>query len=482
MKTKLKDNTIFRWIIIPLCMALCFFGQFIPGNEALSSEAIGVLFIFLGTLILWLTIGIDWPSLLCMLSLGFIKSFGFNKVLTSGFGNVTFAFLLFTFVCTYALSKTTLIRRVAITFVNSKLAKVNGYFFIFLFLLAVLLLGLFISPSVLFIIMLPILNEILEISGIDKKDKIAKVLMIGLGFTVSISSGMTPIAHVFPVLAINAANLNISTFAYMGLAVPAGFILFLLMYLILIIFIRPDVNKIKYDNMNKLKDELPKLDKRDIYTLVIFIIVLLLWIVPSLFEYISPEFYKTFNNFGTSMPPLLGVLALCVIRVNKEPLIKVDDAFKNGVPWSSLIMCAATLTLGAALQNEDIGITLFLENYLGPTLNNLSAIILLIIFALWAALQTNLSSNMVTATLVATVASTILTSATTSLNIEATICIIGMLASFAFATPPSMPHIAIICSDESTSTKDVLLYGSIMMILSVIVSLLIAYPIGTLIF
>ena len=246
-KTKLKDNNIFRWIIIPICFALCFFGQLIPAQGGLSSEAIGVLFIFLGTLILWLTIGIDWPSLLCMLSLGFINSFGFSKVISSSFGNSTFAFLLFTFICTYALSKTTLIKRVAITFVNSKLAKKNGYFFIFLFLLAVLILGLFISPSVLFIIMLPILNEILEITKIDKKDKVAKVMMIGLGFTVSISSGMTPIAHVFPVLAINAAGLKISTFAYMGLAIPAGLLLFLLMYFLLIVFIQPDVKNISFE-------------------------------------------------------------------------------------------------------------------------------------------------------------------------------------------------------------------------------------------
>ena len=106
MKTKLKDNRIFRAIIIPLCICFCFLGQLIPPIDGLSSEAIGVLFIFLGTLILWLTIGIDWPSLLCLLSLGFINSFGFNKVISSSFGNSTFAFLLFTFICTYALSKT----------------------------------------------------------------------------------------------------------------------------------------------------------------------------------------------------------------------------------------------------------------------------------------------------------------------------------------------------------------------------------------
>ena len=482
MKPKLKDNIIFRSIIIPLSLILCCVGQFIPETNGLSSEAFGVIFIFIGVLILWLTIGIDRPSLLCLFALGFIDSFGFNKVLSSSLGNSTFAFLLFTFICTYALSKTSLIKRIALAFINLKIAQKNSYLFIFFFLLGTLFLGLFISPSVLFVVLLPILNEIIAQLKLEKTDKVAKILMLGLGFTVSISSGMTPIAHVFPILAINAANLEVSTFEYIALAFPTGLVLFLLMYLLLIVCIRPEKDGLNFENVAKLKETTQKLDKKDIITLVIFILVLFLWIVPSLFEFIYYPIYEAFNKYGTIMPPLLGTILLCIIRVDKKPLISVEDAFKNGVPWGSLIMCAATLALGEAIKNEDIGLITYLQSTLGNSLVNLPALVLLIIFALWAAVQTNLSSNMVTATLVATVASTILTSTFSSLNLEATICIIGMIASFAFATPPSMPHIAIISASESTSTKEVFIYGSILMVISIIVSLLISYPIGLLIF
>ena len=482
MKPKLKDNIIFRSIIIPLSLILCFVGQFIPETNGLSSEAFGVIFIFIGVLILWLTIGIDRPSLLCLFALGFIDSFGFNKVLSSSLGNSTFAFLLFTFICTYALSKTSLIKRIALTFINLKIAQKNSYLFIFFFLLGTLFLGLFISPSVLFVVLLPILNEIIAQLKLEKRDKVAKILMLGLGFTVSISSGMTPIAHVFPILAINAANLEVSTFEYIALAFPTGLVLFLLMYLLLIVCIRPKIDGLNFENVAKLKETAQKLDKKDIITLIIFILVLFLWIVPSLFEFIYYPIYEAFNKYGTIMPPLLGTILLCIIRVDKKPLISVEDAFKNGVPWGSLIMCAATLALGEAIKNEDIGLITYLQSTLGNSLVSLPALVLLIIFALWAAVQTNLSSNMVTATLVATVASTILTSTFSTLNLEATICIIGMIASFAFATPPSMPHIAIISASESTSTKEVFIYGSILMVISVIVSLLISYPIGLLIF
>ena len=482
MKTKLKDNVIFRAIIIPISIILCFVGQFIPSVNGLSSDAFGVIFIFIGVLLLWLTIGIDWPSLLCLFALGFIDKFGFNKVLSSSFGNSTFAFLLFTFVCTYALSKTSLIKRIALTFVNFKIAQKNSYLFIFFFLLATLILGLFISPSVLFVILLPILNEIISLLNIEKDDKISKVLMLGLGFTVSISSGMTPIAHVFPILAINAANIEVSTFEYIAIAFPAGLVLFLLTYLVLILCIRPKKDGLNFENVANLKKSLQKLDKKDTITLIIFISVLVLWIVPSIFEFIYYPIYEFFNKYGTIMPPLLGTILLCVIRVEEKPLLEVGDAFKNGVPWASLIMCAATLALGEAIKSEDIGLITYLQTNLGNSLVSLSPIILLIIFALWAAIQTNLSSNMVTATLVGTVASTVIASTFSTLNLEATICIIGMLSSFAFATPPSMPHIAIISSSETLSTKEVFIYGLIIMLLSVLVALLISYPIGLLIF
>ena len=482
MKTKLKDNVIFRAIIIPISIILCFVGQFIPSVNGLSSDAFGVIFIFIGVLLLWLTIGIDWPSLLCLFALGFIDKFGFNKVLSSSFGNSTFAFLLFTFVCTYALSKTSLIKRIALTFVNFKVAQKNSYLFIFFFLLATLILGLFISPSVLFVILLPILNEIISLLNIEKDDKISKVLMLGLGFTVSISSGMTPIAHVFPILAINAANIEVSTFEYIAIAFPAGLVLFLLTYLVLILCIRPKKDGLNFENVANLKKSLQKLDKKDVITLIIFISVLILWIVPSIFEFIYYPIYEFFNKYGTIMPPLLGTILLCVIRVEEKPLLEVGDAFKNGVPWASLIMCAATLALGEAIKSEDVGLITYLQTNLGNSLVSLSPIILLIIFALWAAIQTNLSSNMVTATLVGTVASTVIASTFSTLNLEATICIIGMLSSFAFATPPSMPHIAIISSSETLSTKEVFIYGLIIMLLSVLVALLISYPIGLLIF
>lgn len=108
---KLKDNKIYRWIVIPICIAMCFLGRLIPSNNVLTSDAMGVIFIFIGSLILWLTIGIDWPSLVCIFALATLENYSFSNVFQLSFGNSTFIFLLFTFVCTYALSQTSLIKK-----------------------------------------------------------------------------------------------------------------------------------------------------------------------------------------------------------------------------------------------------------------------------------------------------------------------------------------------------------------------------------
>ena len=193
---------------------------------------------------------------------------------------------------------------------------------------------------------------------------------------------------------------------------------------------------------------------------------------------------------GDAAPPLLGVLILCIVcvdkkdkegNVSKQPILNIFDAMKNGIPWPGMIMCAGTLALSSALTHNAIGIKTFLETNLTQVLTNISPIILLIIFMLWSGLQTNVSSNMVTATLVSAVAVSVL-SGLSSINLVTVVCLIGMMASFAFATPPSMPHIAIASGSGWSNTKSMLIYGGILLFISIIIACLVGYPLGTILF
>ena len=76
---------------------LCITGfRFLPTPSGMTSSAMQVLGIFIGALILWLTLSIDWPSLLALAALVTVPELTMGSVLTNSLGNSTVAFLLFT--------------------------------------------------------------------------------------------------------------------------------------------------------------------------------------------------------------------------------------------------------------------------------------------------------------------------------------------------------------------------------------------------
>ena len=84
MNNKSSKDTIF----LILSLAIMIGSRFVPPFGGLSSEAIGVLGVFFGSLLMWITISIDWPSMITLLALGFIPTFGFSKTFSGAFGNI----------------------------------------------------------------------------------------------------------------------------------------------------------------------------------------------------------------------------------------------------------------------------------------------------------------------------------------------------------------------------------------------------------
>jgi len=472
-----------RYLVIGLSFLLMIVISLITPPATLTSEAMSVLGIFAGCLLLWLTIGIDWPSLLCIVLVGFLPSMNFKSVLSGAFGGETFVFLLATFLCTYALSQTQFLRRCAIGFVTSKIAQKGPWYFTISFFAAVIVVGSFMSPTVMFVIFLPILEEVYKVLNISKGDKVGAMLMMGLAFCTSISSGMTPIAHVFSIMAMGAytkvTGKVIGYGEYMAFGIPVGIITVIIMILLFKFLLKVDMSNIKKIDITHLKKSVTPIDTREIICIVVFLSVIALWVLPDLLKGPFPALIATLKPYGTAMPPLVGAVILSIISVDKKQLLNPVEAMKNGVPWASLLMTAGTLTLGSAMTNKDIGLSKYLTDTFGANFSEMAPMILVIIFATWAAIQTNLSSNMVTVTVVTAVAIPITLATKGAVNTAAVVSMIGLLASFAFATPPSMPHIALAGSSGWTTVAQVFKYGGLLMIISIVITVVIGYPIAS---
>ena len=59
-----------RNIYLTIGFLFIIFGRFIPAPAGMEQSGMAVAGIFAGVLLLWLTVAIDWPSLLCIGALG----------------------------------------------------------------------------------------------------------------------------------------------------------------------------------------------------------------------------------------------------------------------------------------------------------------------------------------------------------------------------------------------------------------------------
>lgn len=451
--------------IIALLLPIIIYG--LSNITKVNFDALFVVGVFLYGIILWVKVGIDWPSLYVIMMLMLVPKLSIQSVFSSSFGHPTFIFLMFTFALTHALSQTPFIKRVAIYFVNLPFAKKSIKHLIISFLGATLLMGLIMSPTVLFFILYPVLQEIFVTLKIKKGDNIAKLMLMGLVMTVSLSSGMTPIAHVFPLLSLNVftsiTSIEISYVSYMAFAIPFGLIIFASLLTLLFIAYRHDLDSKKL--LENIDIEITKIRHQEIITVAVFMFVVLLWIIPDILGY---------KSINIAFPPMIGVLLLALIQVDEKPLLNLNESFTKGMNWPSLLMTAAALALGSALTNPDIGIITYITQHTSSYIENMPGILLILIFIVWASLQSNISSHMVTSQLVSSIAVPIFISVE-SLSASAIAALIGMLASLGCATPPSMPYVAVATSSGYVSPKDMMSVGFKLMGIIIILSLLIGY-------
>ena len=472
--------------IFASALVLIIFNR-LPNSEALSHEALCAIGIFIVSLILWIFVSIDWPSLITIFLVALLPTYGFSKTLQSAFGNSTVAFLLFSFMLVYPLSKTNFVRRTTIAFITNKIAIKGPWYFVSFLLFAVTFIGLFISPSVLFVAFMPFFEDICNVLDIKKGTKTGSMLMLGVAFCISLSSGMTPIGHVWPTIAIgayyDAFGKMINSFEYMAFAIPTGIILVILLLLVFRFIYNPkDINLIDQKKVLVFKKEDNKMELSEKIILAIMVIVVLLWITPSLLHNIWPAYYDAMDTMTTAMPPLLGCILLFIIKVDDKRLLDFKEVTTKGIMWGAILMTGAATLIGGLLTNTTLGISAYISSFLSPIASVLNPGLLVLFFVAVTIIETNFSSNIVTTTLITSIIIAVSGALTKgSVNVGALVAIIGLCAAICNMTPAGQSTINTVAIGSGyTTSKDMFIYGLIFAVLAIICIAFIGYPIAAL--
>ena len=484
MKKKDTKSTL----VLILALVVIIGSRFIPGAAGLSADAIAVLGVFFGSLIMWIGLSIDWPSMITLLALGLIPVFGFSSTFAGAFGNTTVAFLIFTFALVYPLAKTNFVRRCTVSFITNRIARKGPWYFVCFLLAAVTFMGLFISPSVLFVAFMPFLEDIYSVLGIKKGGKTGNMIMMGTAFCISLSSGMTAIGHVWPTMAIGyytaATGNDVNQFQYMAMGIPTGIILIALLILVFKFLYRPDdIQDIQPEKAMNLRGTVPPADTREKIILAVMFLTVFLWVGPSFIKGILPDVYTMVNGWSTAMPPLLGCIILFIAKTDGERIMNFKEVTSKGILWGSILMTAAATQLGSCLTNADVGISEWLTATLQPLTSNLQVIGMILFFMTWAVVETNFSSNIVTTTVVSAVALSVLTALPAgSVNVGAVVCMVGFAAAICNMTPAGQSTVNTVAIGSGwTDTKSMFIWGGIFAVMGILVLTFIAYPLGSLV-
>ena len=468
-----------------LLLALLFMAvpRFLPPMGGLSTDALSVLGVFFGSLILWIAVSIDWPSLLTLLALGLMPVFGFTKTFSGAFGNTTVAFLLLTFMLVYPLSRTGFVRRCTVAFITNRIARRSPWHFVCFLLAAVTFMGLFVSPSVLFVAFMPFLEDIFAVLDVRKGGKTGNMLMMGSAICISLSSGMTAIGHVWPTLAMGyyaaATGKDINQLQYMLMGIPTGILIMSLLILGFRFLYRPgDIRDLDPQKAMALKGTVPPADKKEKIILAVMALTVILWVGPGLLKGILPEVYSLVNGWSTAMPPLLGCIILFVARPEGKPILNFKEAATKGILWGSVLMTGAATYLGSCLTNADIGISAWLTDTLSPLTARMPVSGMIFFFMLWAVAETNFSSNIVTTTVVSSVALSVLGALPAgTVSIGAAVSMVGFAAAICSMTPAGQSTINTVAIGSGwTNTKSMFVWGGYTALLAVPILSFLTYP------
>ena len=426
---------------------------FLIGSLFAITPTIQLLLIFIGTLWLWITHSIEVGSIAAMAMLCLLPGVTTGAVITAAFGNTTIWFLIFSMVLTYALSSSGVLRRIALYFVDNPLAKKNSYWFMGFYFLAILVLGSFMSPTVTFILFFGLVKEIYSLLELQPGDKMARNMMIGTGFFASISCAMTPIAHTFPLMAIgyfeSIMGTTISYAQYMAYSLPVCLLIAAIACVLLMLGIKKDFD------FTKVSFAKSKWTFNEVIATLVFIAVVICWLVVGIW----PTAFAALNALGTVWPAMIGVFVLAAAGI-----LDTKEALSKGVAWPAIILCGATLALGKYITAEEYGII----TYVSQWFTNIDGAYILLIVAAFAVVLTNLISNIVTTTVAFNLFVPMIIATEVISPVMATI-VIGVGASLAYALPSSIAHIALAGSSGWANAKDMMKYGIVMIIASVLI-------------
>ena len=476
----------YQWVITVICAFLMFFNQMLPPVFGLNNVGMGVVCIFVATLVMLLTVSTTWPVLLMIAAFPTSGIYTIAQSLQMTWGHSVVCFMIFNMAMLEVMRQTGVLRRIAVNMVTMPFAKKSPMAFLCCLWGASLLLGSFIDVTANVILFTTLTAEILTSIGLTKEDRFSRLVMLGIMLCCGFSYGVTPIGKPTAIAVIDLfkdyGEVSILQYSLVGFAVAV--VVFILFVVIVKVFYHLDASQLAQFDTDELKKTVAgPMSKEEKYSLIIFLAVIVLWLLPDVSKLFSPELAAFLGKYGTVTAPMLGCVAMCLVHVDGKPMMDLPKALKDGLSWPALTVIMAAMALSSAVTNPDAGIVALLSEKLTPVMSGVSPLAFVFILGMICTIVTNFCSCTVAAMIPGTVAIALFASgAIAGVNMPALCIVIGLTEAIAYMTAAAGTVAAVTTGYGWLPTKMMLKDGAIFSLIFGVVSIFLAYGLGCLIF
>lgn len=408
----------------------------VPAVNGLSEVGVKVIAVFVPVLYLWLTVGTDWTSWLALALIFMTGIMAPAAVYAGTFGSP----LIITVIGMMAFSKVLVDTGVIDTAVKwamtREIVRNRPYVFMIMIFVVCAVVSVFMDVGAVTLVFIAVIKVACEQIGYKKGDPFCTALFLGLFWITNAWNGGSPLGHALPIIMMNAATAGgyeITFAKWMSIGIPAALIMTIIAIVFICLIWRPEASKFKNYDLDAIKKEIKPLTKQGIITIVLLVLVVLYWVLPTIFPSMLPaKIAAVYSTWGTTFPLIIAMALLCIIHINGKPITTFREMTSTSTV-TVLLFIGAVSVLGSAISSPDTGISACLANILSPITSSIPIFAVIIIAFLGCIILTNFISNTVCMLLFFSLVVPIASAA--GQNVSAIIILLCVLACFASLVP-----------------------------------------------
>ena len=396
MKQPSHDD--FRHILHIVIFFLLTFGTGFLPPLGITPMGMNILGVFLGMLYGWTFIGFAWPSMICLVALGFTGYAEPGRIIGSAFSNPAVLFTIFVLAFTTYCDKSGINAVMAKWCLSRRVFAGHPWLFTACVLTGTLIIGFLVDGVPAAFLIAGILYSMFHDIDMKQGDDYPAYLLAGVYMAGVLSFACKPWAgqNLMGITAlsdISAGTAVIDNLSLIAIAMPVS-IATLLIYTLIVRFVfRPDISRLASltpDYLDSISAQIRVGRKQSIAAaaLIIFLIVMFLPnVLPAGSK--AAAFFGKFNMV-VAMVTILGVLSF--IRVDNEPVFDFHDC-ASGVNWNVIWMLAASMPVSAALSSDGAGLSQALGDILRSFVSDGNILFFLAGFMIFINIMTQFTHN-----------------------------------------------------------------------------------------